>query len=94
MGEVRELVAGVVGVLFALEMLLMLLPEGAMKKYARLAAGLALLLFLLSPLQNCSGAPLQGEFPAADETPASPDKNTYTRIIEDVYNRELENRDN
>lgn len=85
----REYIYAVTGAVLLSEMCMMLMPEGGMKRFAKTAVGVMVMMMLLLPLQRCS----QGEFSVKNFFSEEPSayKTSYSDIIMDIYTRAMEN---
>lgn len=84
-----EYIYAVTGAVLVSEMCMMLMPEGAMKRFARTAVGVLLMLMMLIPLQNCPKKEFSIGKGTEEESAAY--KTTYSDIIMDIYERTMEN---
>ncbi len=66
------------------EVVLMLMPDGGMKRFARIAAGVLIMTMLISPLRSCR---LERLGRREQKSAAI----SYTDIIMDVYNEAVKN---
>lgn len=82
----REYILSISAAIILTEIILMLMPEGGIKKFARTALGILLMILILSPLENC-GSILPEQPDAAYEKSDI----TYSGIIMDVYNEAMSN---
>ena len=84
-----EYIYTVTGAVLVGELCMMLLPEGAMKRFARTAVGVMLMIAMLLPLQNCEKKAFSFAESTAKENAAY--KTSYSDIIMDIYERTMEN---
>ena len=75
-----------------MEMVLSIMPEGSMKSMGKMAAGICILLMLLTPVKSCGSAADVPRFSESTQ-PEPEEKKSYDEIIMDVYNREIQNID-
>lgn len=83
----KEYILSLVGAVLISELFLMIMPEGGMKKYTRMAACMVIMMLLISPVRQCSPAKFAAS--PVEESPVQ-----YSDIIFDVYNALAENKDN
>ena len=84
-----EYIYAVTGAVLISEMCMMLMPEGGMKRFAKTAVGILLMLMLLMPLRNCSVEELFPENFTQKQNSAY--KTSYSDIIMDIYTQAMEN---
>lgn len=83
-----EYIYAVVGTVFLSELCMMLMPEGGMKRFAKTAVGVLVMLMLLTTPEKCS---LQKITWSKRDTPAeNAYKTSYSDIIMEIYTRESE----
>lgn len=90
MDQLLEAAAGIAIAIIAFEMLLSLLPEGNMKKFTRFTAGVLLMCMIVLPFKGCVNTRFSLSIEEQDAQNVT--KNNYEDIIWDVYNREIENK--
>lgn len=86
-----EFVAGVLGVILLSEIMLMIMPDGSIKRYVRLAAGVLAATMMIAPIRSCGingGTVIE----QSGEQQVCSDERTYSDIIMDVYNQAMENK--
>ena len=76
-----------------MEMVLAIMPEGAMKSMGKMAAGICILLMLLTPVRSCAPEEDALRFEESGDAYTVEQEKSYDDIIMDVYNREMENMD-
>lgn len=75
-----------------MEMALSIMPEGSMKSMGKMAAGICILLMLITPVKSCSLE--TGDFHLEQSASQEAEqKKSYDDIIMDVYNRKIQNMD-
>ncbi len=75
------------GAVLVSELFMLLIPEGTLRRFARTAVGLLLMLMILLPLKNCSLKEFSiGRDPAHEST----HKTSYSDIIMDIYTEAME----
>ena len=79
-------VAGIAAAVLTGEMLLMLIPSGGMRKFARFSVGMLISLMLVTPLKGCDSEMIF-EVPESDAGIHA--SKTYEDFILDVYQSEL-----
>ena len=84
-----EYIYAVTGAVLVSEMCMMLMPEGAIKRFAKTAVGVLLMLMMLIPLKDCQKKEFSVWKGTEAENPAY--KTTYSDIIMDIYERTMEN---
>ena len=81
----KEYILAISAEIIMTEIILMLMPDGGMKKFARIALGILLMLMIITPVKSC-----EIDVPETDA-----DNNntglTYSKIIMDVYNEAMSN---
>ena len=82
-----EYIYALTGAVLVSELFMLLMPEGKLKGFARMAVGIMLMLMLLHPLKNCS---LQEIAPGEKNAPQSAYKTSYSDIIMDIYTDAME----
>jgi len=81
-----EYVYAVTGAVMVSELCMMLLPEGSMKRFAKTAVGVLVMMFMILPLQKCSAEEITFQ---RNETKTMY-KTSYSNIIMDIYTQAME----
>ena len=82
-----EYIYALTGAVLVSELFMMLMPEGKLRRFARTAVGLLLMLMILLPLKECSAR----EFSFGVEKPqGNAHKISYSDIIMDIYTDAME----
>ena len=75
------------GAVLVSELFMLLMPEGKLRRFARTAVGLLLMLMILLPLKNCS---LRELSIGTEKTVENKHKISYSDIIMDIYTDAME----
>ena len=93
MQEIFAYLGGIAVAVFAMEMLLSLLPDGNMKRFVRMAVGILLATLLLSPVGKLIGGWDPFYFSMQEQTQGEEiSEKSYEEMILDVYHSSLENK--
>lgn len=92
MDNISIYVGSVVAAIIIAEMLMAIMPDGAMKGYAKLAAGILIMTMLVAPLAQCVGSGAEISSIWNENMPDEyTEQKTYSDIIFDVYTSGAEN---
>lgn len=75
------------GAVLVSELFVILMPEGRLRRFARTAVGILLMLMILFPLKNCS---VQELSIGTEKTAENAHKTSYSDIIMDIYTDAME----
>ena len=77
------------GAVLVSELFMLMMPEGTLRRFARTAVGLLLMLMILLPLKNCKSEELTFGW---EQAPENAHKTSYSDIIMDIYTEAMENQ--